>query len=79
LLDSVLSRFTTNQEKGEKVVVGGKQRRIVTADVLADETYVMAALLDPRIKPTPFKSKLNFQQFNNLDCFNAETTRLLVS
>lgn len=36
----------------------GKPRRIVTYNVMRNKNFILAALLDPRIKSVPFNSKI---------------------
>jgi len=56
LVHSVVNRFTTNKEKGEKVIdEKGKIRRIVTLDIFNEKAFVIASLLDPRIKTSIFE------------------------
>jgi hypothetical protein len=55
LCQAVVDRFTNDKEKGEKVFdKEGKARRIVTADIFHNKNYILASLLDPRIKDVPF-------------------------
>ncbi len=53
LRDSVLQRFGTDQESGQQVAARG--RKIVTCNVVNDKYYVLATLLDPKLKTIPFE------------------------
>jgi len=58
LCQSICNRFTNNKDIGEKIHdLTGKARRIVTVDVFNDPTYILATLLDPRIKVVPFNGR----------------------
>lgn len=59
LCNSVITRFTTKtgtdaEDPGQVI-----NRRIVTYDILNNKNYVLASLLDPRIKTAPFKGTLS--------------------
>ena len=56
LIFNVIARFTTSPEKG-LCDDEGKPRRGFSIDVCNAKTYMMASMLDPRIKLTPFKRK----------------------
>lgn len=76
LRDSVLKRFGTDQDSGQPAAVRG--RKIVTSNVVNDKYYILATLLDPKLKTIPFEG--NLQQtaavhLNYFICF--EQSRLL--
>jgi hypothetical protein len=55
LVKSVKERFTTDKDSGEKVLnEKGNARQIVTINLPKIKSYILATLLDPRIKGTPF-------------------------
>lgn len=55
---SVWQRFETNRESGQKVTgVTGADRNIVTCDVFNEKNYILATILDPRLKLLPFTGK----------------------
>jgi hypothetical protein len=55
LCKSIIDRFTNDKEKGERIIgSNGKNRQIVTVDIFHNSRYILAALLDPRIKTAPF-------------------------
>ena len=59
LCNSVVNRFTTDKEKGGVVLNEfGKKRNIVTVDVCNEHSYIMASLLDPRVKTVPFEGNI---------------------
>jgi len=62
----LLERFGYDKERNQKVIgPSGKERRIVTLDIFHNPFYVLATLLDPRIKTVPFGGK----EFNIPECF----------
>lgn len=61
LLESITDRFTKDKEKGQNVVTeDGTIRRIKTVDVFHDLKYILATILDPRIKDAPFTGEKIF-------------------
>ena len=65
LISSIKDRFTVDKDKGEKVLKpNGKPSHIHTINILGMEKCILATLLDPRLKSTPFEGfthKYNFQ------------------
>lgn len=61
LLKWLINRFTFNKEGGEKYVVVEQEtsRNIYTTNVLKGRAYVLASLLDNRIKDKPFSGIYN--------------------
>lgn len=58
LIESLLARFTTDKEGGEKVVEkDGKTRNIFTINLFFQKSYILATVLDPRLKLRPFLGK----------------------
>jgi len=56
LLSSIFQRFTVNKERGEQNLdSNGRPARFFSTNVMNDETYILATLLDPRIKQVPFQ------------------------
>lgn len=52
LRDSVMLRFGTHPDSGQ---VPGRGRRIVTSNVVNDKFYILATVLDPKLKTIPFE------------------------
>ncbi|XP_035713793.1 uncharacterized protein LOC118438118 [Folsomia candida] len=64
LVTSVVQRFTTNKDRGERILnADGKTRNIVTIDAMSSKAYILAAVLDPRIKTLPFQGHANGTPF----------------
>lgn len=59
VIQSLLDRFTNDKEKGEAVYnkTTNKRRNIITIDIFSSVPFILAALLDPRIKDLPFLGK----------------------
>lgn len=57
LNDTVNIRFGTNYSTRGVVDAAGKTRKIVTVNVFKSKVYILAALLDPRVKLVPFQGK----------------------
>lgn len=60
LCESFITRFSHDMESDEPIInkATGKPRRIVTYNVMRNKNFILAALLDPRIKSVPFNSKI---------------------
>jgi len=52
---SVLKRFGTSKLSAQETAEDKRDRRIVTLDVVNDEYFILATLLDPRLKTGPFE------------------------
>jgi hypothetical protein len=53
LLECTVQRFT-----GGRGLIQGQKRQVYTTDITSNTNYILAALLDPRIKTAPFIGKL---------------------
>jgi len=59
LITSLINRFTIDMAAGEKVVgSNGNFRRIITVNLVKRKPYILASLLDPRVKLKPFEGTL---------------------
>ncbi|OXA47250.1 Zinc finger BED domain-containing protein RICESLEEPER 1 [Folsomia candida] len=58
LCESFITRFSHDMESDEPIInkATGKPRRIVTYNVMRNKNFILAALLDPRIKSVPFNN-----------------------
>jgi len=61
LISSVVTRFTTHSDRARSRVPSlssdDEVRNTVTVDVFQSEKYILATVLDPRVKMTPFKGE----------------------
>lgn len=52
---ALVDRFTTDKDKGEKVMnANNTPRNIVTLDLFSNKLYVIASILDPRVHTLPY-------------------------
>lgn len=62
LINAVTDRMTKDKEHGEFVKdAAGRTRNIVTSNIFSNEHFILATLLDPRIKMVPFQGTEFFE------------------
>lgn len=79
---TVRDRFTTDKTNGEKIVdpVTNKTRNVASINIFNYKPYIMAALLDPRVKQTPFNGTcIKLKPYNNIrECYTRPILKFIL-